>query len=107
MDNQENIIFEGDIYFPIKHQNFVNTDLVISTSGKILNKKTKRLRKIQDNGDFCYGNRKKVNVGRLVGLTFMSGDIDVNGNDFKVLSKKKIKHLDGVNANNHINNLSW
>jgi hypothetical protein len=107
MDNQENIIFEGEIYFPIKHQNFVNTDLVISTSGKILNKKTNRLRKIQVNGDFCFSNRKKVNVGRLVGLTFMTGDIDVNENDYKVLSKKKIKHLDGNNGNNNINNLSW
>ena len=107
MDNQENILFEGELYFSIKHHNFIGTDLVISTSGKILNKKTKRLRKILDNGNFSYGNRKMVNVGRLVGLTFMTGDIDVNGNDFKVLSKKKIKHIDGDNSNNNIDNLSW
>lgn len=48
-----------------------------------------------------------INIGRLLELTFMTENIDIevnrNGNDFKVLSKK-IKHLD---RNNNIDNLSW
>ena len=104
MEEQDYILFEGETYYSIAHENFVGSDLVISESGKILNKKTKRLRKILDNGNFIYENRKKVNVGRLVGLTFLTLDGE---NNYKVLSKKKIKHIDGNNTNNHISNLQW
>lgn len=100
---ENEMLFEGELYYPIKHPSFMNTDLVISESGKILNKKTKNLRKIRDNGNFMYGNRKCVNVGRLVGLTFLTG----NEYNYEILSKKKIKHIDGDNSNNHINNLRW
>ena len=62
----------------------MHTNLVISESGKILNKKTKRLRKIHE-GNLCCDDCKKINVGRLIGLTFMTG----NENDFEILSKKK------------------
>lgn len=103
MEDQEYILFEGELFYPIKHPCFMNTDLVISESGKILNKKTKRLRKILTNGNFSYDNCKKVNVGRLVGLTFLTRDED----DYKILSKKRIKHIDGNNTNNHVNNLQW
>ena len=55
--------------------------------------------------DFCYHNCNKINVERLVGLTFMIGNEDKH--DFKVLSKLKIKQIDGNKANNNINNLHW
>lgn len=103
MDEQEIYYFEEEAYYPIKHKNLIGTYFLISESGKILNKKTNRLRKINDNGYFIYGNRKKINVGRLVGLTFMTG----NENDFEILSKKNIKHIDGNCSNNHINNIQW
>ena len=106
MEEHDNILFEGELYYPIKHPSFMNTDLVISESGKILNKKTKRLRKIKDNGNFTCDNRKSINVGRLVGLTFLTGN-ENNENNYEILSKKKIKHIDGNNSNNHVNNLRW
>jgi len=73
--------------------------LVISASGKILNKKTLRMRKL-NKGCITIRLMQKFNVGRLVGLTFLSEPkIDY--------SKKKIIHIDKNKANNDISNLTW
>ncbi len=102
-DNENSIIFENEYYFPIKHVSCLSKDLVISESGKILNKKTKKFRKIKPDGNFVAYRTKSINVGRIVALTFLTGDNETN----LEISKKRVKHIDGNNANNHINNLKW
>lgn len=50
MKENNQILFEGEIFYPIKEDSFNYSNLVISPSGKILNKKTLILRKMNDKG---------------------------------------------------------
>lgn len=99
-ENNNQILFEGEIFYPIKEDSFNYSNLVISSSGKILNKKTLKLRKLNNKGCIQIERMKTFNVGRLVGLTFLSEpNIDY--------SKRRIVHIDKDNTNNDISNLYW
>ena len=79
----------------------------ISNYGRVKNKKTGRILKLQKRGqhkgnyscvDLCkYGIRQRIDIQRLVAIHFISN----------VDHKSEVNHLDGDHYNNRVDNLEW
>jgi hypothetical protein len=81
----------------------INNNYEVSNSGKVRNKKTRRILRAANNGGYlsvglsCNGKSKSYSVHQLVGLCFIDNPD----------KKPQINHIDKTRSNNHINNLEW
>ncbi len=95
--SQELVLLQEE-YRPINHPDNPG-HYSVSNFGNIKNMNKGNYKTLGPNGTITFNTKKQYSVGRLVAMTFLSGNIDFN--------KKKIFHKDGNKLNNHISNLYW
>ena len=87
-------------YRKINHPYFVDKTFEISNLGNVKNIKTGNTR-TQYKGKVAIKGGDIFSVGRLVALTFLAEDPNVD------YSKKRVRHLDKNLCNNRVENLQW